>query len=105
MRRSFTLLIILLLGSQAATAFEPGERVVVIRPVEMKSITGSPVALTPGTTLSVLAIEDDRLKVAAGKVGRVDASAGDLESDVDAHFSRLIGKISEMRSPSWHGAR
>jgi tetratricopeptide (TPR) repeat protein len=91
MNRSFKLLTILLLGSQAATAFEPGERVVVIRPVEMKSITGSPVALTPGSTLSLLAIEDARLKVAAGKVGRVDASAVVRESDADAHFTRLIG--------------
>jgi len=90
MRRSFTLLTILLLGSQAAAAIERGEKVVVIRPVEMKSITGVPVNLTPGTTLTVQGVEGDMLKVAAGKLGRIDASAVVPESDADSRFTRLI---------------
>jgi tetratricopeptide (TPR) repeat protein len=95
MGRSFTLPIILLLGTQAAPGFETGETVVVIRPVEMRSITGSPVSLSPGTTMTVQAVEGDRLKVAAGKVGRVDASAVVRGADADAHFTGLIGKNPE----------
>lgn len=68
MLQTVTFLTFLLLGSQAVSGFEPGEKVVSILPVEMKSITGSLVALTPGTTLTVLAVQGDRL-MAAGKVG------------------------------------
>ena len=46
MSLSFTLPIILLFA-QVAPGFEPGEEVVTLHPVEMKSITGSPVALAP----------------------------------------------------------
>jgi tetratricopeptide (TPR) repeat protein len=90
MLRTVTLMINLLLGSQVAPVFEPGEKVVVIRPVEMRSITGSPVALTPGTALTVKAVEGTLLKVAANKVGRVDPSAVLHGADADAHFSKFV---------------
>jgi tetratricopeptide (TPR) repeat protein len=96
MPASLTFLIILLLGTQqAAPGFDPGEEVVVLRPVEMKSITGLPVALAPGTKLTVRAVEDDRLKVAAAKVGWVDLSSVVRGTDADAHFSRLIDRNSQ----------
>jgi tetratricopeptide (TPR) repeat protein len=87
-----TSFVILLLGSQPVPGLVPGETVVVIRPVEMKSITGSPVALTPGTTLTIQAVEADRLKATSVKVGWLDPSAVVRGDDADAHFTRLIGE-------------
>jgi tetratricopeptide (TPR) repeat protein len=92
MSLSFTLPIILLVGSQVSPAFEPGEEVVVIRPVEMKSITGSPVVLASGTRLTIQVVENNRLKVAGAKVGWVDPSTVIRGADADAHFTGLIGK-------------
>jgi tetratricopeptide (TPR) repeat protein len=92
MRASITFLTILLLGSQAVSRFEPGEKVVTIRPTEMRSITGTPVALTPGTTLTAQTIEADRLKVAGAKVGWIDPSSVVRGDEAGARFTRLIGE-------------
>lgn len=82
-------LILVLLATQAI-AYEPGEKVVLIKPIEMKTITGSTVALTPGTTLTVQAVEADRLKVAVGRVGWVEPAAVISAGKADDHFSDLI---------------
>lgn len=92
MRPSVAFLMIFLLGSHAAPGFEPGEKVVSLRPVEMRPVTGSSVALTSGTTLTVLAVENNRLKVATGKVGWIDPSSVVPGPDADAHFSRHIAE-------------
>jgi tetratricopeptide (TPR) repeat protein len=46
--------------------------------------------LTPGTTLTVRAVEGNRLKVETNKVGWVDPSALVRGADAVAHFTRII---------------
>jgi tetratricopeptide (TPR) repeat protein len=81
----------MLIGQQAA-AFDAGDKVVLLRPIEMKTITGSTVALTPGTTFTIQAVEGENLKVAAGRVGWVEPSAVIAAARADSHFSDLISK-------------
>jgi lipoprotein NlpI len=82
-------LVIALLAAEAG-AFERGEKVVLIQPTEMKTTTGSSVALSPGVTLTVQAIEGDKLKVAVGRVGWVEPSIVISAGKADDHFSNLI---------------
>jgi len=84
------MLAILLFCFQVPAQFEPGEKVVITHPAEMRSTTGRMVALTPGTMLTVQANDGDRLKVAAGKVGWVDRSAVLRDAEAEALFTRLI---------------
>jgi tetratricopeptide (TPR) repeat protein len=85
-------LILIVLPTSLSFAFEPGEQVVVVRPVEMKATTGSSVALSPGTAATVREVDGERLKIAAGRVGWVAASGLIAASQADAHFSQLIDK-------------
>ncbi len=84
-----------ILTAHSVSGFEPGEKVVLVRPVEMKATTGSTVSLTPGAMLTVQAVEADRLKVAAGRVGWVDAAAVIPATKADEHFSTLLSADSK----------
>jgi len=95
MRSSWALIGLLLLGQSAALGFERGDQAVIVRPTEMKVITGSSLALTPGTAVVVREVAQDRLKVAAGRVGWIDPSAVIPASQADAYFSQLIEKNSQ----------
>jgi tetratricopeptide (TPR) repeat protein len=70
--------------------FEPGEKVAVIRPIEMTSITGTKISMTPGALLSVHAVENERLKVLAGRMGWIDVSAVMNAEKADAYFASVI---------------
>jgi tetratricopeptide (TPR) repeat protein len=91
MRLDLALTTVLLIA-QAAAALEPGDEMVVARPVDMKTITGSTLALTPGAAVTVRTVEGDRLKVAAGRVGWIEASAVVPAKEAEAFFSRQIEK-------------
>lgn len=95
MRMTLALLIGLMLDPHMALAFDPGEKVVVIQPVEMKTITGSALPLTLGTTVTVQAVEPERLKVAVGRVGWIDPAAVIVASKAEDHFSKLIEDNSQ----------
>jgi len=92
--RSIGVVTLLCLSQSLAAGFETGEQAVVVRPIEMKTITGSSLALTPGTSVTLRGVESDRLKVAAGRVGWIEASAVIGVKDADAYFSKLIEKNS-----------
>jgi tetratricopeptide (TPR) repeat protein len=92
--RSFSLLWAMLLCGQVALAAGPAEKAVVIREVELKT-AGSPVTLSPGTTLTVEGTEGDRLKVSVGRVGTVDPTALISAKDADGHFSELVAKNAD----------
>lgn len=83
----------LFLATQAG--FEPNDNVVVIQPTEMKTTTGAIVPLTPGTTLTVQAVETDRLKVSLERIGWVESSAVVAADKADDHFSALIEKNTQ----------
>lgn len=80
----------MLLSQSLAAGYQSGEQVVVVRPIEMKTITGSTTLLTPGTIATVRGADADRLKVAAGRVGWIETSAVVAAKDADAHFSKRI---------------
>jgi tetratricopeptide (TPR) repeat protein len=71
----------------AANAFEVGDQLVVVRPTEMKTITGSAHLISPGTPVTVRASEGDKLKVASPRVGWIDASAAIPAKEAEAYFS------------------
>src|SRR4051812_45454179 len=82
----------LLVLATVAAAFEPGDQLVAIRPTEMKTITGSTHHVTAGTPVTVRAIEGDKLKVAAPRVGWIDSSAVIPAKEADAYFSNQADK-------------
>jgi tetratricopeptide (TPR) repeat protein len=73
-----------------AAAYELGDQLVVARPVEMKTITGSKHQLTAGTPVTVRSVEADKLKVASPRVGWIDSSAVIPAKDADAYFTKQI---------------
>jgi len=75
---------------RVATAFESGDQLIVIRPAEMKTITGSTYLVTAGTPVTVRASEGDKLKVASPRVGWIDASAAIPAKEADAYFSKHV---------------
>jgi len=77
---------------QMPEALQRGDEGVVIRPVEMKTITGSLLTLSPGTIVAVREAEADRLKVAAGRVGWIDGSVVIGAAGADEYFSAQIEK-------------
>lgn len=95
MRLGAILLVGLGLGVQAGWAFEPGEKVVLTRPVEITSITGSLFRLTPGTKASIEGVENQTLKIAAGRVGWIDSAAVVAASKADDYFSARIAAHSQ----------
>jgi Flp pilus assembly protein TadD len=90
--RSIGVVALSCLSQSLAVGFETGEQAVVVRPVEMKTITGSSLPLTPGATVTLRQVENDWLKVAAGRVGWIDPSAVIPAREADAYFSKLIDK-------------
>ena len=80
----------LLVGTQAAVGFDVGEKVVVILPTVMKTTTNTSVSLVPGTTLSVQGVENDRLKVATGRVGWIDPIVVISAAKAEDYFSASI---------------
>ncbi len=74
------------------SAYEPGDQLVVARSAEMKTITGASHQLTPGTPVTVRAVEADKLKVASPRVGWIDASAVIPAKDADAYFTEQMEK-------------
>jgi tetratricopeptide (TPR) repeat protein len=91
MLRAISLFVVLTLVS-IATAFESGDQLVVVRPAEMKTITGSTYVVTSGTPVTVRASEADKLKVAAPRVGRIDASSAIPAKEAEAYFSNQADK-------------
>src|SRR5689334_23345763 len=71
-----------------ASAFEPGDQLVVIHPAEMKTITGTAHVVTTGTPVTVRASEGDKLKVASPRVGWIDAATTIPSNEAEAYFSR-----------------
>src|SRR5258707_14763614 len=84
----------LMLSCQSAVAFQAGDQAVVIRPVEMKTITGPSHVLSPGTTVAIREIEGERLKVAVGRVGWIVRNAVIAADRADDHFTAQIDKNS-----------
>ena len=93
--RSLVVSMVVLLVATAVWAFEPADKVVVIRPAEITSITGTKVSLTPGALLTVQAVDGDRLKVLAGRMGWIETSAVMHADKGKDHFSSLIDKNSK----------
>lgn len=79
---------IVLTGS--ATAFEIGDQLVAVRPANMKTITGASFLITPGSPLTVRSVDGDKLKVAAPRVGWIDALAVISAKEADSFFSQQI---------------
>jgi tetratricopeptide (TPR) repeat protein len=73
--------------SSVAAAFQPGDQLVVTKPAEMKTITGSSHLLTPGTPVTVRSSDGDKLKVAAPRVGWIDASTVIPNTEAEKYFS------------------
>src|SRR5881394_1483431 len=71
-----------------SAAFETGDQLVAVRPTDMKSSTGSTFHVTPGTPLTVRGVEGDRLKVAAPRVGWIEAGAVIPAKEAEAFFSQ-----------------
>jgi tetratricopeptide (TPR) repeat protein len=88
---SFAVLVLV----SVATAFESGDQLIVIRPAEMKTISGSQYMVTAGTPVTVRAAEGDKLKVAAPRVGWIDASTVIPVKEADACFSSQADKGPE----------
>lgn len=82
----------LLAGARLAHGFEPKDQVIVTRPVEMKTTTGSTLPLTPGTAVTVRDVNGQQLKVVAGRVGWIDASTVIAATDADEFFSQVVAK-------------
>ena len=92
MRMSRLLAGALVLLARLAAAYEPGEKLVVLRPTEMKVVSGSTYVLTPAMTVTVRATEGERLKVAAGRVGTIDPTGLIPAAKADDYFTELIAK-------------
>jgi tetratricopeptide (TPR) repeat protein len=90
--RHLTFVVVAVALVSQATGFERGDQLVVIRPTEMKTITGSTHELTAGTPVTVRSTEVSNLKVAAPRVGWIDASAVLPAKDADAYFSEQLDK-------------
>lgn len=73
-----------------ACSFAPGDKVVVIRPVELQREGAAAVPLTPGAILKVEADQGDRLRVAAPRIGTIETSAVIADAKADDHFTALI---------------
>src|SRR5436853_5107023 len=95
MFRFNTSIALLCLAASSAAAYEPGDQLVVARAIEMKTLSGSMHPLTPGTPVTVRSVENGKLKVAAPRVGWIDASAVIAAKDADAYFSQQIEKGSD----------
>src|SRR5262245_5947932 len=95
MNRFFVSIAVAALAADIAVAFEPGDQLVVVRPVEMKTITGSAHELTRGAAVTVRASESGKLKVAAPRVGWIDPSAVIPAKEADAYFSDQIAKAMD----------
>ncbi len=76
--------------SNGACGFAPGDKVVVIRPVELQREGALPVPLSAGTLLKVEAVLGDRLRVAVIRIGTVESSAVLDASKAAAHFTALL---------------
>ena len=87
--RSFA---IIFFSANFAAAYEPGDQLVVVRPVEMKTITGSTHQLTPGTPVTVRGVEGGKLRVAAPRVGWIESSTVIAAKDAVAYFSEELEK-------------
>jgi tetratricopeptide (TPR) repeat protein len=72
-----------------ACGFAPGDKVVVLRPVELVR-EGAAVPLTPGAILRVEAEQGDRLRVAAPRIGTIETSAVIAAVKADERFTALI---------------
>jgi len=91
MNRTALLLIVMLpFVAPSASAFEAGERVVAIKPAEMKTLSDSKAMFSPGSTMKVLGVEGNRLKVASGRIGWIEASMVIDATKGEAHFNALI---------------
>lgn len=93
-----SLLLIAVFSSEPEPAIAVGASVVLIQPVDMTTITGSKLPMTPGTTMTVREVEGDRLKVAAGRVGWVASSAVIPAGRADQFFTDAIQKDSQSAS-------
>lgn len=80
--------------TRVTAAYEAGNQLVVARPVEMKTITGSTFQLTAGTPVTVRSVDDGKLKVASPRVGWIDPSAVVPATDAEAFFSEQSEKGS-----------
>jgi tetratricopeptide (TPR) repeat protein len=92
MRWVLALFMGMLIAPPMIAGFEPGDKVVMIRPGEMQTTTGSAVPLPAGATLVVVGVVGDRLTVAAGREGIIDPHCVMIASNADAYFSELIAK-------------
>src|SRR5437763_7702805 len=92
MCRLFLFASALALLSSVASALETGEQVVVARPAGMKTITGGAFQLTPGSSVTIRAIDGDKLKVAAPRVGWIEASAIIPAKEAESYFSAQVEK-------------
>src|SRR6478736_4540414 len=86
MSRCFAFIVISLMTS-VASAFQPGNQLVVTKPAEMKTITGSSHLITPGTPVTVRSSDGDKLRVAAPRVGWIDASTVIPNTEAEKYFS------------------
>src|SRR5690242_18629361 len=85
--RQLMFVVLAVVSCNQSIAFERGDQLVVARPTEMKTITGSTHEITAGTPVTVRSTEDGKLKVAAPRVGWIDASAVIPSKDAEAYFS------------------
>src|SRR5215510_11197149 len=89
MRQPALPLTLIMLLANFAAAYEPGDQLVVVRPAEMKTITGSTFQLTSGTPLTVRGAVDDKLasdKLSFNRAGlddaKVQAALADLNESI-----------------------
>ena len=90
MLRSLLVVCAGILFAASATALEPKDKVVVVRPVEMEAAAGVQVPLTPGTAATVQKVKEPRIEVVAGRLGWIEASAVVPASMADVHFSQIL---------------
>jgi len=76
-------------------AFDAGDQLVTIKPAEMKTLSGSQYWVTPATPVTVRAAEGEKLKVAAPRVGWIDASTVLPAKEAEAYFSSQADKGPE----------
>ncbi|HEY2415159.1 MAG TPA: tetratricopeptide repeat protein [Pirellulaceae bacterium] len=88
----FIALIVFVVPQNLAAAFEAGDQLVAIKPADMKTITGSTYVVTTGTPVTVRAADGDKLKVAAPRVGWIDASTVIPVKEAEAYFSSQADK-------------
>jgi len=88
----FLLACSMLTSARASAAIEVGNKVVLIRSVELKTDGGSKLRLSPGSVLDVRSVADQSLTVGAPRVGRVDAADVIPLADAQQFFSDRIAK-------------